>query len=152
MDNQRRGQPASILLVEDHPLVAQSLIRLLTDRGGYRLQTADNAEHALDRLQSRLPDLALFDVGLPGHSGIWLAEQASGRWPALHILMISGHASQPFVEQSLKAGARGYVLKEDVEGILQGVAAVLEGETYISAVLRGEGSAYEPGTSFRPYV
>ncbi len=154
MDTNRPAQPpAAILLVEDHPLVAQSLVRLLTERGAYRIQTAGNADQALDRLQSRgLPDLALIDVGLPGRNGIWLAEQASGRSPALHILMISGHASQPFVEQSLKAGARGYVLKDDVIGILEGVAAVLAGETYISAVLRGEGSAYDPGTSFHPYV
>ncbi len=152
MNTNRLDQPSSILLVEDHPMVAQSLIRLLTQRGGYRLQTVDNADRALDQLQKHLPDLALFDVRLPGRSGIWLAEQAHARWPALHILMISGHASQPFVEQSLKAGARGYVLKEDVDGILEGVAAVLAGGNYISAVLRGEGSAYDPGTSFRPYV
>ncbi len=51
-------------------------------------------------------------------------------------MMVSGHVASHYVQQSMAAGARGYVLKEDISGILEGVHAVLNGETFVSEVLR----------------
>src|SRR5512146_886569 len=72
----------SILVVEDHPLFVQSLVRLLRDRGGYKVSSVASAEEALQQLKdgSRF-DLVMIDVSLPGMSGIDLIEEIHGKTP-----------------------------------------------------------------------
>ena len=127
---------ASILVVEDHPVFTQSIVRLLRDRGNFQVTTAGTGEKAAERLQNMDVDLVLIDVSLPGMSGIQLITIIHDFKPDLPCLMLSGHLAAHYVQQSMAAGARGYVLKEDIPGILEGIAAVLRGETFISEPLR----------------
>ena len=127
-----------ILVVEDQPQVAHVLSRLLCERGGHDALISDSAEDAMVYLWEHRPALVLIDVSLPGRNGIWLAGQIHEFWPDLPTLMLSGYAKRPYVEQSLAAGARGYVLKDDVPGILEGIHAALTGGTYVSPSLRVE--------------
>ncbi len=140
MEPEREGDIGKrhALLVEDHPAVAEVLARLLCVRGGYEVQIAGSAEEALIDLPERQLDLAVIDIGLPGRSGIWLTQQLHQLQPALPLLIVSGLADRALVRQSVKAGARGYVLKDDVPGILEGVRAVMTGGTYFSQSLRGD--------------
>ena len=82
-------------------------------------------------------DLVLIDISLPGRNGIWLVNALREIKPRLPCLVLSGYASKHYVEQAMDAGARGYVLKEDVPGILEGIRLALTGGVYISEALRG---------------
>ncbi len=126
----------AILVVEDHPLFVQSLVRLLRDRGGYEVSSAASGEEALQQLEKPRFDLVMIDVSLPGMSGIDLVDQIHVKKPQLPCLMVSGHMATSYVHQSMESGARGYVLKEDITGILEGIRQVLRGGTFISRSLR----------------
>ncbi len=126
---------ASILVVEDHPLFVQSLARLLRDRGGYQVSSVGSAEEAMQQLDGKF-DLVMIDVSLPGMSGLDLVDEIHQKDPHLPCLMVSGHMATHYVHQSMESGARGYVLKEDISGILDGIKQVLRGGTFISKALR----------------
>ncbi len=127
---------ASILVVEDHPLFVQSLTRLLEDRGKHRVTAVNSAEQALEQLDGSSYDIVLIDVSLPGMSGIDLVEAVHQKNASLPCLMVSGHMAISYVRQSMDLGARGYVLKEDIPGILEGIKQVLRGGTFVSRQLR----------------
>ncbi len=126
----------TILVVEDHPVFVESVSRLLRERGGYEVVTAGTGERALQLLEKFPIDLILIDISLPGRSGIWLLEAVGEAKAGLPCVMLSGFASALYVQQSMEAGARGYVLKEDVPGILEAIRTALNGGTFISEALR----------------
>lgn len=127
---------ASILVVEDHPLFVNSLVRLLRDRGGHSVESVGSGEQALQQLADSKYDVVLIDVSLPGMNGIDLVHVIHERKPQLPCLMVSGHMGASYVHQSMESGARGYVLKEDIAGILDAIKQVLRGGTFISKALR----------------
>jgi DNA-binding NarL/FixJ family response regulator len=126
----------SILVVEDHAVLVEALVRLLRDRGHYDVTAVGSGEDALQRLLTQEFDLALLDVSLPGVNGIDLIGQIHAREPDLPCLMVSGYMAPHYVNQSIAAGARGYVLKEDISGILDAIPQVLTGGTFVSKALR----------------
>ena len=127
----------SLLVVEDHPLFVQSLVRLLREKGNYEVASVASGEQALQQLGDAAGyDLILIDVSLPGQNGIDLIAEIHRRNPAMPCLMVSGHTASHYVHQSMEAGARGYVLKEDISGILEGIRQVLRGGTYLSRAVR----------------
>ena len=127
----------SILLVEDHAIFADALSRLLQERGRHEVvEVVGTAEQAQERLPEVDVDLVLVDVSLPKMSGIDLVAKIHERYPKLPCLMLSGHNASQYVNRSLAAGARGYLLKEDVGGILEGIQQVLQGNVYVSKGLR----------------
>lgn len=122
-----------ILLVEDHKLMADTLVQVLQKRGHFKVaDVAENAEDALERLPQLHVDLALVDVVLPHTSGIELVSKIREKYPQLPCLMISSWNSEQYVRRSLVAGARGYVLKDDMQEVILGIRRVLEGGTYLS--------------------
>lgn len=127
----------SILLVEDHAIFAQSLQRVLRDKGKWDVVgIAGSAEEALEKIPDLKLDLVLVDVSLPKQSGISLVFILHEKYPSLPCVMLSGHLSPHYVRTSLEAGARGYLVKDRAEGILIGIRRVLEGEIYVSEELR----------------
>lgn len=126
----------SILLVEDHQLLAKVLARALREKGHFEVaDVAETAEDAMERLVELDIDLVLVDVSLPHTTGIELVARIHKKYPHLPCLMLSGHTAIQYVNRSLDAGARGYVLKEDIGGIFEGIQRVLEGGTYLSKQL-----------------
>jgi DNA-binding NarL/FixJ family response regulator len=130
----------SILLVEDHKVMAETLVHILRTKGKFHVaDVGENAEEALEWLSERKPehqvDLALVDVVLPRTSGIELVSMIQQKYPGLPCLMISGRSAGHYVKRSLAAGARGYVLKDDVQDVMKGIRRVLEGGTYLSKQL-----------------
>ncbi len=133
----------SILLVEDHKIMAETLTRLLRTRGNFNVaDVAESAEDALEWLSDQEAahkiDLALVDVVLPRTSGIELVSMIRQKYPGLPCLMISGRSNGQYVSRSLAAGARGYVLKDDLHDVMTGIQHVLEGGTYLSQRLNRE--------------
>jgi DNA-binding NarL/FixJ family response regulator len=127
----------SIFLVEDHAIFAQSLLRVLREKGHLDvIAVARSAEEALERIPGLEIDLVLVDVSLPKRSGISLVFILHERYPDLPCVMLSGHLSPHYVRTSLEAGARGYLVKDRADGILTGIRHVLDGEIYVSEELR----------------
>lgn len=123
----------TIFLVEDHKMMADTLVSVLHKQGNFNVtEVAGTAEDALERLPNLKIDLALVDVVLPHTSGIDLVSQIRKKYPGLPCLMISGRSSSQYVKRSLAAGARGYVLKDDIQEVILGIRRVLEGDIYLS--------------------
>ena len=133
----------SILLVEDHKIMAETLVRVLRTKGNFNVaDVAESAEDAMEWLSERQDahqiDLALVDVVLPRTSGIELVSLIQQKYPGLPCLMISGRSAGQYVKRAIEAGARGYVLKDNLQDVLQGIQHVLEGGTYLSNQLDKE--------------
>lgn len=127
----------SLLLVEDHPVFAQALQRILHERGQLDIAAVVNsAEEALEVLRELEVDLVLVDVSLPRRSGISLVLVLHEKYPHLPCVMLSGHVSLHYARSSLAAGARGYLIKDQYNEILEGIRRVLQGEVYVSKELR----------------
>lgn len=128
---------ASILVVEDHAMFGKALLRLLSGRPDLEvIGIIQSGEEALEKLPSLKVDLLLIDVSLPRMNGIQLVGKIHERFPDVRCMMLSGHLTPFYVKRSLEAGARGYVLKDDISGVLEGVESVLKGEIYVSKTLR----------------
>ena len=128
---------SSILVVEDHAAFGKALVRLLSEKAN--LDVVDiipSGEETLEKLPGMDVDLLLIDVSLPKMNGIRLVSRIHEMFPDLRCLMLSGHLTPFYVKRSLEAGARGYVLKDDISGVLEGVEHVLKGEIYVSKALR----------------
>ena len=127
----------SILLVEDHMIFAQALLRVLHERGHLDIiAVVESAEEALEKIPDLEVDLVLVDVSLPQRSGISLVIALHAKYPDLPCVMLSGHVSQHYARTSLAAGARGYLVKDHANEILEGIQRVLQGEIYISEEVR----------------
>lgn len=127
----------SILLVEDHEIFAKALLRMLRERGHMDVvAVVKSAEAALEKIPAIDVDLVLVDVSLPHKSGISLVLTLRQKYPELPCVMLSGHVSQHYARSSLAAGARGYLVKDHAEEILDGIKRVLQGEIYVSEVVR----------------
>jgi DNA-binding NarL/FixJ family response regulator len=128
-----------ILLVDDHPLVREGLrARLSVVPGLAVVGEAGDAAQALEQLESSRPDLVLMDVGMKQVDGIQLTARLLERRPGLHVLMLSMYDNPEYVNRALRAGARGYVLKEaPSEEIVAAIASVGAGQVFLSPQLAG---------------
>ena len=124
-----------ILLVDDHPLFRKGMMELLGSQPDLEVTgEAENSHRALDAIRSRCFDLVVLDIGLQGGAnGIELTKMIRVERPELPVLIVSMHDEALYAERSLRAGARGYVMKrEALDSILSAVRAVMKGDVYIS--------------------
>jgi DNA-binding NarL/FixJ family response regulator len=123
--------------VEDHDIFAQALLRVLRERGQMEVvAVVKSAEEALQQVPDLIVDLILVDVSLPHRSGINLVLQLQQQYPDLPCVMLSGHVSQHYAHSSLAAGARGYLIKDHPDEIVEGIRRVLQGEIFVSEKVR----------------
>ncbi|HEY9238374.1 MAG TPA: response regulator transcription factor [Burkholderiaceae bacterium] len=131
----RAGPPIRLVIVDDHSLVRDGLrARMAVVAGLEVVGEAGSGAEALVLAAQLLPDLMLVDVGMRGMNGIELATALRERHPAIRVLMLSMYDNREYVLSAIRAGARGYVLKESpTEEILAAISAVWSGGTYFSA-------------------
>ncbi|MDQ3004481.1 MAG: response regulator transcription factor [Chloroflexota bacterium] len=138
---------SSILLVEDHPAFADALLRVLnTDKNINVVAVLESAEKALEQIADLKVDLVLSDISLPQMSGINLVGELQKKYPGLPCIVLSGHLSTEYARRAMEAGARGYVIKDNPVGILEGIRRVLKGEVYMSEEL-SDSSLLGPSTT-----
>ena len=124
-----------LVIVDDHSLVRDGLRARLSVVPGLQVigEAASGAE-ALLLAQADAPDLMLVDVGMRGMNGIELATILRERHPSIRVLMLSMYDTREYVLSAIRAGARGYVLKESpTEEIIAAIGVVRAGGTYFSA-------------------
>jgi DNA-binding NarL/FixJ family response regulator len=127
-----------LVIVDDHSLVRDGLRARLSVVPGLQVigEAASGAE-ALELAAADAPDLMLVDVGMRGMNGIELATVLRQRHPSIRVLMLSMYDNREYVLSAIRAGARGYVLKESpTEEILAAISAVWAGGNYFSAQLQ----------------
>ena len=124
-----------VLVVDDHPVIRHGLHRLLEGEAGFVVAgEAADAGEALVLLRKGGVDLVLLDLSLKGVSGLELIKQALAEHPDLPILVLSMHHERFYAERVLRAGARGYIMKEEAPEVLLGaLRRVASGELYLSA-------------------
>jgi len=126
----------SILIVEDHKIVAEVLADILRRSGKFEVAgMVHSAEDALERLSGQGVDLVLVDISLPYTTGIELVAMIHEKYPHIPSVVISGHDTGLYIKRSLDSGARGYIVKDDIHDIVEGIQHVLEGGTYLSKQL-----------------
>jgi two-component system nitrate/nitrite response regulator NarL len=136
MNSPNDGTCASvrILITDDHPLVRMGLRARLSLVDGFAVVAeAAEAEQAIALLEAHTPDILLTDLSLPGMGGIELIRHTQTHHPRTVSLVVSMFNSREYILASLRAGARGYILKEaPIDEIVSAIHAALAGGTYYS--------------------
>jgi DNA-binding NarL/FixJ family response regulator len=123
-----------LIIVDDHPVMRQGLSQLINQEANLSVTAeASSAEEALTVLEQHKPELALVDLTLPGKSGIELIKDIRSMFPEISVLVISMHDESLYAERVLRAGGRGYVMKDSgSEKILEAIQTVVTGKIYVS--------------------
>jgi DNA-binding NarL/FixJ family response regulator len=124
-----------IAIADDHAIVRKGLRQIIADAAGLTVVgEAGSADELLTLVRSRPIDLVVLDLGLGMRSGLELVKHLRSEFPRLRVLVLSMHREDLFAERALRAGASGYVQKDNApEELLAAVARVAGGGTYVSA-------------------
>ena len=127
-------RPRKVLIVDDHPLVRQGIRTLLAGQPDFLVSgEAASAHEALELMRAEAPDAAIVDLTLKESSGLDLIKDIQIRHPQVLVLVVSMRDEGFYAERVLRAGARGYVTKEEgPEEILRGLRRILEGQIHVS--------------------
>ncbi|MBN1495954.1 MAG: response regulator transcription factor [Spirochaetes bacterium] len=123
-----------ILIVDDHPLICRGLAEMINNEKDLRVcGEANDINSAMKRIADLKPDAVMVDLSLKSSSGIDLIKAIKARHPDLPALVYSMHDESVFAERVLRAGAKGYVMKDQPPGILlKALRKVLDGNIYFS--------------------
>ena len=131
------GRIARIMIVDDHPLVREGLAARLARQPDLEVCCeADDASEALRLVREQQPDLAIVDISLKSGSGIDLIKRVRAEAPGVKLLVLSMHPGTLYAERALRAGASGYVNKQEArERVIEATRRVLAGGYYLSPEL-----------------
>ncbi len=125
---------ARILIVDDHVIVRQGIAQLVNREPDLDVcQEAGDADSAIAVLRETQVDLAIVDISLPGTSGIELVKLMRDAQPQLPVLVMSMHDEALYSDRAFRAGAKGYVMKQEAtEKLLAAIRKILNGGVYVS--------------------
>ena len=125
----------TIVLADDHRIFRKGLKALFLERKNMDvLAEADNGEEAVEAVRKYKPEIVVMDIAMPKMDGITATRQIRERFPDTEVVVLSMHAKKAYIDQVLKAGAKGYVLKDsDEENLLSAVETVHSGGYYLDS-------------------
>ncbi len=128
-----------LLLIDDHPIMRHGLAQLVADEDGLEVcGQAGSAREGLEMIAQCRPDLVVIDLTLPDRSGLELLKDIQVLYPRTRCLVLSMHDEAMYAERALRAGARGYLMKEvAAEQFIHAVQKVLSGGLYLSEAMAG---------------
>src|SRR5256885_1240812 len=125
-----------IVIVDDHPLFRKGLEQLIHSSGDafHICGEAGDAGEGISAIRQLKPDLAIVDLSLPGANGIELVKNIRAEFPKLPVLILSMHDESLYALRALRAGAQGYVMKQEaLENVIVAIREVLAGRPYLSS-------------------
>ena len=125
----------AVMIVDDHPVMREGLVQLLAQEDGLRIcGQHEEASRAFEAIGKLKPDIVLVDLALKGGSGgIELIKNVKANYPKVILLVLSMHEESTYAERALRAGASGYVMKQEAsENILLALRTVINGGIYLS--------------------
>jgi len=128
------NQKARVLLVDDHPVVRQGLAQLINQESDLEIcAEAENAPKAFEAIARTNPHVAVVDITLGDCDGIELIKNIKATHPELPLLVLSMHDESLYCERALRAGAKGYIMKQEATtNVLTAIRRVLKGELFLS--------------------
>ena len=126
-----------ILLVDDHAVVRFGIAQIINRQPDLTVcGEEENASKALGAIESLKPNLVIADISLKDSSGLELMRNIKAQYPGMPILVVSGHDESVYAEIAFRAGALGYLMKEEaLDKIIMAVRRVLSGAIYVSDTL-----------------
>ncbi len=123
-----------ILIIDDHPIVRQGLARLIEHEDDLEVcGQADDAPAAMKAIRKQNPDIAIVDITLKETNGMELIKDIKVQYPSLPVLTLSMHDESLYAERALRAGAKGYIMKQQAtDNVIDAIRKVLNGQVYIS--------------------
>ena len=127
-------QRSRVFLVDDHPLVRESLARLINQQTDMQVcGEAEDVDEALRGITASSPDAAIVDISLQGTSGLELIKSLKRTMPSCATIVLSMHDERIYAERAIRAGARGYVMKrESTKRIVSAIRDVVRGRLCVS--------------------
>ncbi len=129
-----------VFLVDDHPIMRQGLAQLINHEPDLVvIGEANDATTGLVGIFDLKPDLVIIDISLPGKNGLELIKEIRGQQKTVALLVHSMHDESLYVERVLRAGAQGYIMKQEgARRVIEAVRKVLAGEIYVSQAMSGK--------------
>ena len=128
-----------VFLIDDHPAMRRGIAQLIADEADLEVcGEAENRQSAMEALAKVSPDVAIVDIALQGsdQSGLDLIAEIHAAWPDLPLLTYSMHDEKNFAELALRAGARGYLMKqESVRLLIDAIHHILAGGVFVSEAM-----------------
>lgn len=123
-----------ILIVDDHPIVRQGLAELINHESDLVVcGQAEDSYEAIKAIKDLSPTMAIVDISLKETSGLELIKDIHSQYPDLPVLTLSMHDEMLYAERALRAGAMGYIMKQEAtENVIVAVRRILRGEIYVS--------------------
>ena len=123
-----------ILIVDDHPIIRQGLAELINQEGDFVVcGRVEDAHQAMEAIRKQQPALVVVDISLKDSSGIELIKNIKVQYPETAVLVLSMHDESVYAERALRAGAKGYIMKQEAsERVIQAIRKVLNGQVYLS--------------------
>lgn len=128
-----------IVLVDDHPIMRHGLAQLISSEPGLEIcGEAGSAAEGLQAVEKCRPDLVIVDLTLPDKHGLEFIKDLHALFPGTRVLVLSMHDESLYAERALRAGARGYLMKETAaDHVVKAARRVLEGGIYLSERMAG---------------
>ncbi len=147
-----KANAKKILLVDDHPVLRKGLVRLIDAKDEFEVcGEASTATDAMALIRDRAPDLVIVDIGLPGTSGIELTKTIRAEFPKMPVLILSMHEEALYATRALRAGAMGYIVKQDaIDNIATALNEALSGRRYLSPVIASQMQAHGTDATEKP--
>jgi DNA-binding NarL/FixJ family response regulator len=123
-----------VFVVDDHPIVRQGLALLINQEPDLMVcGQAEEMHSALQAIQNFRPDIMIVDISLNGPDGLELLKNVRGKYSGMPVLILSMHDESIYAERALRAGANGYIMKQEAtEKVLVALRRILTGEIYVS--------------------
>jgi two-component system NarL family response regulator len=133
------SNPTGIVIVDDHPMVAEGIQSILESYDDFEvLACLSDGQEIIDRLEELGPDVILLDLNMPGVGGLSATEMVLEKRPETRILILSMHDSPEYISSALSHGAMGYVLKDvPTDEIKRAIDAVMAGQRYLCTGAKG---------------
>lgn len=134
---ENRDNKKKVLIIDDHPLIRHGINQLIQQENDLVVcGEAEDCFDAIEVIEQTKPDIVILDITLKNSNGLDFITTIRKQFPTVAVLILSMHDETLYAERALRAGAQGYVMKQDSpEKLIEAIHRVLEGKVYLSEAM-----------------